>query len=613
MISSEKIARIPTAPGVYQMKGENGTILYVGKARNLRQRVRSYFGSSRDSRYQVRFLVEQVSDIECIVTDTEKEALILENTLIKQHRPKYNINLRDDKTYFSLRLDLTEKFPRLTVVRKIQKDGANYFGPYASATAARAVMKQLQRIFPLRHYPLDACKKRKRPCLFYQIGQCSGPCHGLISEEAYLALAEGVALFLSGRDRDLVKKYRQKMLEASTAERFEEAGRYRDILKAIETTLEPQKMVTAGEDIDVVGIHRDATRLTLALLFIRGGTLTGSRSFSFDWQLDDAEAIASFLGEYYGQEVFIPASLLLPLPIPENIGLPELLAEKKGKKVDVLVPRRGLKLELVELAGKNAENAAVEHWQKQDSGASVLRELKERLHLAKLPVRIECYDISTFQGKQSVGSRVTFIDGKPFKPGYRRYRIKNDGQTDDFAMLSEVLSRRAERAAEDPLPDLLIVDGGLGQLSILTHVLTELNILDIDTAALAKSRVFAAAGDIEVSRSAERVFRPRRKNPIVLRQNSKPLLLLARIRDEAHRFAVTYHKLIRNKATLTSGLEEIPGVGHRLSTRLLQEFGSLAKVKAATVDELATIPGVSAKLAQTISEHLAQGRNPQRH
>ena len=609
MISNEKIASLPTSAGVYQMKGANGDILYVGKARNLRQRVRSYFVNSRDSRYQVRFLVELVVDIECIVTDTEKEALILENTLIKRYRPKYNINLRDDKTYFSLRLDMKEKFPRLTVVRKVANDNASYYGPYASATAARSVLRQLQRIFPLRHYPLEICNRRKRPCLFYQIGQCSGPCHGLISEEEYLSLAEGVALFLSGKDRDLVKKYRQKMATAAITERYEEAARYRDIIHAIETTLERQKMVTQGGDMDVVGIYREENTLTLAMLFLRGGTLVGSRNYSFSWGLDDAEAVASFLGEYYGGDVFVPSELLLPLAIPDNIGLAELLAEKKDKKVAISVPRRGIKLELVALAARNAETAAIEHRDQQGSSIRLLQELKDRLHLSRFPIRIECYDISTFQGKQSVGSRVTFVNGRPFKGGYRRYRIKNDGQTDDFGMLTEVLTRRAKRASDDPLPDLLIVDGGLGQLGVLTRVLDDLQLHGIETAALAKSRVFSDMADSEITRSTERVFRPGRKNPIILKQNSRPLLLLTQIRDEAHRFAISYHTQIRDKETLHSVLEDIPGIGRLLSRRLLLKFGSLARISEATTKEFTALPGVSEKLAAVIFAHVAKIRS----
>ena len=604
MVTPQTIAGIPAAPGVYLMKGGTGEVLYVGKARSLRQRVRSYFGSSRDSRYQIRFLMEKVTDLEVIVTDTEKEALILENTLIKRHRPRYNINLRDDKTYFSLRLNLAEQFPRLTIVRKVAKDGADYFGPYASATAARAVLKQLCRIFPLRHYPLKNCMSRRRPCLFYQIRQCSAPCHGLISTEEYQSLAEGAALFLAGKDRELVKSWRRKMAEAAAAQHYEEAARYRDLLRDIDITLERQKVVTQGGDIDVIGLHRDESLLAIALLHIRGGALTGSRNFAFRWELDDAEAIASFLGEYYSGETAVPSEILLPMALPEGGGLEEFLTDRCGRKVTLTVPRRGIKADLVSMAAKNAANAAAESLQRADGQQAVLDELQSRLHLASRPVRIECYDISTFQGKQSVGSRVTFVDGQPFKAGYRRYRIRTVGQADDFAMLAEVLARRAANAEKDPLPDLLIVDGGLGQLGALGAVLSELGIAGIETAALAKSRVRAAPAETDISRSSERVFRPGRKNPIVLRQNSPALLLLARIRDEAHRFAITYHQKLRDRSTLRSLLEDIPGIGRITSLALLRHFGSLAAIREASADELASVPGITRPVAETLVSQL---------
>ncbi len=604
MITADTIRSLPTSPGVYLMKGETGEILYVGKARNLRQRVRTYFGNSLDSRYQIRFLVERVRELDCIVTDTEKEALILENTLIKQHRPRYNINLRDDKTYFSLRLDLNEEFPRLTIARKVTRDGATYFGPYASATAARAVLKQLQRIFPLRRYPLETCRRRNRPCLFYQIRQCSAPCHGLVTPAEYRSLAEGASLFLSGRDKELVKIYRQRMAEAASSERYEEAARYRDLLRDIEVTLERQKMVTGEGDLDVVGIYNEGNLLVVALLFIRGGTLIGSRCYPFRWELELSEGLASFLGEYYGQDVFVPAELLLPMPLPEGGGLADFLTERRGKKVAISVPKRGIKSELVELASKNAANAAVEHNRKEIDSSLILKGLQDRLHLKKTPVRIECFDISNFQGAHAVGSQVTFVDAIPFKEGYRRYRIKGVQQADDFAMMAEVLTRRVRRAALEPLPDLIIVDGGLGQLGILIKVMEDLGISGIEVAALAKSRVRSAPGDSQVTRSAERIFRPGRKNPVVLRQNSPQLLLLAQIRDEAHRFAITYHQQLRDRSTLRSRLEEVPGVGRELSRVLLRGFGSLSGIRAATPEELVTLPGVSQRIAEAIVKQL---------
>lgn len=610
MITQDKVRSLPTSPGVYLMKGAAGEILYVGKARNLRQRVRSYFGSSRDSRYQIRFLLERVATLDVIVTDTEKEALILENTLIKQHRPRYNINLRDDKTYFSLRINLNDEFPRLTIVRKIVKDGASYFGPYASATAARSVLKQLYRVFRLRHYPLETCRRRKRPCLFYQIRQCSAPCHGLISREEYHALAEGALLFLAGRNRDLVTVYRQRMAEAAAAEQYEEAARHRDLLHNIAATLERQKVVTQGGDMDVVGIYREDQLMVVVLLFIRGGTMIGSRNYRFSWELEDAEGVASFLGEYYGNDVFIPAEILLPLQLPEEGGLTEFLSERRGHRVTLSFPKRGVKAELVALASRNAATAATEETRQAETQSQVLEALKSRLHLSELPRNIECYDISTFQGRHSVGSRVTFVDGAPCKERYRRYRIRTVDQTDDFAMLHEVFKRRIKRAGEEPLPDLIIVDGGLGQLGVLNSVLEQLGVTGVEIAALAKSRVRAESAEAEISRSAERVFRPGRKNPIVLRQNSPPLLLLARIRDEAHRFAVTYHTNLRDRATLRSALEEIPGIGRKTANLLLRQFGSIGHIREASPEDFASLPGLSLATGRKIIGHL---RNPGLH
>ncbi|RII25604.1 MAG: excinuclease ABC subunit C [Geobacter sp.] len=606
MLDSTRIDNLPSAPGVYLMKGKDGQVLYVGKARELKKRVRSYFTAARDARYHIRFLMERVEDIQVIVTDTEKEALILENTLIKQYRPRYNFNLRDDKTYFSLRLDPTEEFPRLGIVRKVPRDGARYFGPYSSAAAAREVLKQLYKIFPLRHYPLETCRRRRRPCLFYQIRQCSAPCHGLISPEDYGALVDGAVLFLSGRSSELVRLLRQRMATAAGSEEYETAARYRDLLNAIQVTVEKQKMVSSGGDTDVVGFHREGNRMEISLLFIRGGSLIGNRNYSLAWELDDAEGIASFLSEYYGGEVVIPDELLVPLPLPESEAFAEFLGEKRGKRTTVTRPLRGTKLELVKLAEKNATTSAREKEQRAADSREILTALQEHLHLPKLPRRIECYDISNLQGGEAVGSGVAFTDGKPDKAHYRRYRIKSVTGANDFAMLHEVLSRRFRRAQEGAeLPDLIIIDGGPGQLNVLTAILRDLGIEDVAAASLAKSRVTREMGATEISRSDERIFLPGRKNPVVLRQNSPPLLLLARIRDEAHRFAITYHKTLRSTTSLTSGLDRIPGVGPARKKALLRHFGSLRQVTEATVEELAVVPGVTGELAKIIHSELA--------
>ncbi len=603
MIDTSTIATVPSSPGVYLMKGKDGTVLYVGKAKDLKKRVRAYLTPARDSRWHIRFLMERVADLEVIVTDTEKEALILENTLIKRYRPRYNFNLRDDKTYFSLRLDMAEEFPRLTIVRKVTRDGARYFGPYSSASSAREVLKELSKLFPLRHYPLETCRRRGRPCLFYQIRQCSAPCHGLITREDYAVLAEGAALFLAGKDRDLVRLYQRRMAEAAAAHRYEEAATFRDRIRAIEVTVEQQKMVTAGGDQDVLGLYRDGSLLELAILFIRGGKLIGSRTYTLAWEMDDAEGVASFLGEYYNRDVYVPAEVLLPLPIAEPAALAELLSEKRGARVHVTSPHRGIKADLVRLASKNAATAARERQQGKESSEAVLAELQERLHLQKLPRRIECYDISNIQGELAVGSRVTFTDGRPDKGGYRRYRIRTVPGADDFAMMHEVLARRFRpQEGSMDVPNLIVVDGGLGQLSVLTAVLRELGVEGIDMAALAKSRVAREMAQEEIVRSDERVFLPGRKNPVVLRQNSAPLLLLARIRDEAHRFAITYHRTLRGKSTLASALDTVSGVGEKRRKELLRHFGSLKRVQEATVEELANVRGMSDKAARAVWE-----------
>ncbi|GLI37721.1 excinuclease ABC subunit UvrC [Geobacter hydrogenophilus] len=605
MFDKSRLDTLPDSPGVYLMKGSDGTILYVGKAKSLRKRVRSYFGAAGESRYHIRFLVARVAEVEVIVTDTEKEALILENTLIKKHRPRYNLDLRDDKTYFSLRMDMNEEFPRLTIIRKVLQDGARYFGPYSSAASAREALKQLYRLFPLRHYPLETCRRRRRPCLFHQLRQCSAPCHGLISPEEYQGLVQGAALFLDGKNRDLLKANRERMASAAANERYEEAARYRDLIRAIEVTVEKQKMVTTGGDADVLGMHREGSALSLALLFIRGGRLIGSRSYLLAWELEDEEAVSSFLNDYYSREVFIPDEVLVPLPVADSAALAELLSERRGKRTGVTHPQRGTKADLVKLAGKNAEAALRERQKREEGAEAVLTELKERLHLRNLPRRIECYDISNIQGTYPVGSRVSFRDGKADKGGYRHYQIKTVAGADDFAMMHEVLSRRfRDSPAKDEHPDLIVVDGGIGQLNILTAVLRELQVEDVDAASLAKSRVERDMAAEELTRSTERVFLPGRKNPVVLRQNSAPLLLMARIRDEAHRFAITYHQKLRGKDTIRSTLDTIPGIGPKRRKELLRQFGSLRRIREASRDELAATPTIPPTLAESIWKSL---------
>ncbi len=598
----ESIRNFPSSPGVYQMFDTEGAVLYVGKASNLRQRVRSYFGNT-DGRPQVRFLMARVADISFTVTDTAKEALLLENTLIKQLKPRYNLSLKDDKTYFSLRIDLKERFPRFNVVRKLTRDGARYFGPYASASAAREVLKQLQRMFPLRHYPLKTCMNRPRPCLYHQIGQCTAPCHNLITPEEYGSLVDGAIMFLEGKSRELTAGFRQRMKEAAEGMRYEEAARWRDLLKAIDTTLERQKMVTQGGDSDIIGLARDGERLAVALLFVRGGSISGSAVLHGSGELDDADTVSAFIQRYYAGERFIPEELLLPLE-PEDIRtLEEWLSELKGKKVRLHQPRRGDKVDLVALAARNAQAALLEKTARDGGVQRTLEELQQKLGLPCLPRRIECYDISTLQGRHSVGSGVAFTDALPDSGHYRRYRIKGVEGQDDFAMLKEVFSRRfsPQRTEQWGLPDLVVVDGGTGQLNTVMTVCDELGISGkIGIISIAKSRVKGDGKDISVERTEERVYLPGRRNPVKMRQDSAPLKLLAAIRDEAHRFAIGYHRKLRDRETLHSRLRDIAGVGPRGGRLLLKEFGSLEGVSLATVEQLALLEGIGADLAELI-------------
>jgi excinuclease ABC subunit C len=607
MSLEDKLQQLPASPGVYLMRDAEGTIIYVGKARNLRQRVRSYFKEAGDSRYQVKFLVARIADLEIMLTDTEKEALLLENTLIKQHRPRYNLDLKDDKTYFSLRIDLHEQYPRFTIIRKIPRDNARHFGPYASAAAAREVLRQITRMFPLRHYPLASCLARKRPCLYHQIGQCSAPCHRLISADDYLELVRGAMLFLEGKGRELVAQFKRNMQEAAQAEQYEEAARWRNLLRSIEVTVEKQKMVLRGGDSDVLGYHRDADRLEIVVMFIRAGVLTGSRLFSLNWELGDAEAISAFLPQYYTEGTFIPEEILLPLEVEDGAALAEVLSDTRGRKVTILHPLRGSKRELVDLAVKNAVAALRERDEKQASVETLQGELHKRLHLSRLPRRIECYDISTIQGRYSVGSGVSFLNGTADQSHYRHYRIREVAGQDDYAMLREVFSRRfrEETILKDGLPDLVVVDGGIGQLNATREIVNELG-LDgrFDLVSLAKSRVARDVKSTEISRSDERVFLLGRKNPVVLRQNSPALLLLAAIRDEAHRFAIEYHRTLRSKGGIASGIEQISGIGAKRRTALLQHFGSLQRLKEASAEEITAVDGMSGAVAVKVYEWL---------
>jgi len=602
MISLD-LKRYPQASGVYLMFGSNDKVLYVGKAKRLRSRLRSYFSAGGDGRLQIPLLMEKVERIEVIITDTEKEALLLENTLIKKYRPHYNIELRDDKTYVSVRIDLNDPFPMMQVVRQVKNDGAHYFGPYSSASAIRETLKEIYRIFPLRHSSMERCKKRGRPCLFHQIGQCSAPCHGKISQTDYRKLVGGVIHLLEGRESEVISRLQQRMMRAAEDLRFEDAAKLRNQISSIEKSIEKQKVTDyGGGNLDVIGLHQDGGEVEVTLLFIRQGRLIGRRSYAVAWKLDLPELLSGFLQEYYSRQVILPDQLLLPLVLEGADLLGEWLSEKRGKKVRLVTPQRGEKKNLCLMAQRNACESYRQRGQRQQAREELLEELQSKFHLPCWPKRIECYDISNVQGNQSVGSMVVLLDGEPAPAEYRRFKIKTVVGADDYASLREVLIRRLSRGIEEKkLPEMILIDGGKGQLGVLSAVLKEFQLEDdIGAVGIAKSRVLANVRGKVVERSEERFFLPGRKNPVSFRHGSASLFLLERLRDEAHRFAITYHRKLRSKASLHSSLEDIPGVGPARRKALLKHFGSLKRIRAATLDDLQQMPGISGELAETI-------------
>ncbi|MBW6511423.1 MAG: excinuclease ABC subunit UvrC [Desulfuromonadaceae bacterium] len=596
-------SKYPAAPGVYLMRGSDGQVLYVGKAKRLRNRLRGYFSAAGDGRGHIRFLMARVATIDTIVTDTEKEALILENLLIKEHRPRYNIDLRDDKTYLSLRIDLNEEFPTVNLTRRVVNDGALYFGPYSSSGAIRSTLKTLRQVFPLRQHDLATCRRRGRPCLYFQLGQCSGPCHGKISVPDYRKLVDGVIALLGGRESEVLADLQRRMTRAAQELRYEDAGALRDQMRAINKSVEQQKVViAAGGDRDVVGLHREGGEVEIALLCVRQGKLLDRRDFNLDWRLDEDELLSSFLREFYAREVVIPGEILLPFLPSDGATLGEWLSERRGHKVTLVAPQRGPRVELVRLAARNASEAQRERGSRRAARTTLLNDLAARFHLSAPPTRIECFDISTIQGSFTVGSMAVVINGEPEKSAYRHYRIRESGGADDFAALGEVLRRRLRRGIEEGvLPDLVLIDGGKGQLGAVVAVLEELALHGrVAVVGMAKSRVQANVRGKAVERSEERFFLPGRKNPVTLRQGSALLFLLERLRDEAHRFAITHHRQLRGKAALRSTLEDIPGVGAVRRKLLLKQFGSVKKIRAAQLAELLAVAGLPETTAREV-------------
>lgn len=606
---AEKLANLPSRPGVYLMRDKAGKVIYVGKAKDLRSRVRAYFNSA-DERSQVQFLVQRIDDFETLVTTSDKEALILENNLIKQYKPRYNIRLKDDKSYLSIKVTTGHAWPRIFATRKIVKDGSRYFGPFSSAVAARETIDIIERHFLLRNCTDHNFRNRSRPCLQYQIKRCMAPCVLSVPAEVYREHVRQAMLFIDGKRQELVAELRQKMQQKSEALEFEAAARIRDQIQAVEKTLEKQRMVAHwGADQDIFGLYREGGFIEVQVLLVRQGKLTENLSYSLeDLEFPDEEIVASVLTQFYQGPRFVPDEILVPVELEDRDARAEYLSERKGKKIEILCPQRGDKRHLVQMAEDNAKQSFSERHDQERAREKMLRELERSLHLKRYPQRIECFDISTIHGAHAVGSMVTFINGEPDKSFYRHFRIRTiDASSggDDFGMMLEMLKRRFARGKQDAdLPDLIVVDGGRGQLAMALTAMAELGIEGVDAVGLAKMRVQAAARSAEIERSEERVFLPGQSNPVILKRNSNALFLLQRVRDEAHRFAITHHRKLRSRQTLYSALDRIPGVGGARKRALLRAFGSVKRIEAATLEELLQVPLMNQRIAQEILQAL---------
>jgi excinuclease ABC subunit C len=594
----EKINHLPTNPGVYLLKDSQGIILYVGKAGNIKHRVNSYFQKPTGKDVKTLAMLEKVADIETIVTDTEKEAFILEDNLIKAHHPRYNVKLKDDKNYPCLRLSIKEEFPTLCIVRRIKKDGSFYFGPYPSATSLRQTLKLIRRLFPIRTCLDTKFSHRLRPCLNYEMGRCMGPCCGKIDSLQYKEMVHQVKMFLEGKNKDLVERLKKQMEKESEELHFEAAAKIRDQIDHIEKVIERQKIVSRDFlDQDVIGFHRHNHTILVHPLFIRGGRLLGGRGYTLpSTGLPNGEVLSSFLQQYYRKDKFIPEQVLIPMAIPEKNLVEQWLTELKGRKVRILIPMKGDKRHLLRMACENAEKSLLAGSNLRESQEKLLETLQEKLHLQKIPRRIEAFDISNLQGGYAVGSMVSFVDGESFKEGYRHFKIRTIEGADDYGMMYEVLLRRYKEAAEgSDFPDLVLIDGGKGQLKMAQEVMKELNIKGVDLIGLAKARVVGG-----IQESEEKIFHPQYKESLTLGRQSAILHFLDRIRDEAHRFAITYHKKLRGMEMTKSVIKEIPGIGRVRQKELLKHFGSVQNMMEASPEVLAKTPKMNEKLAREV-------------
>ncbi|MCK9274697.1 MAG: excinuclease ABC subunit UvrC [Syntrophales bacterium] len=603
---ADKLNRTPTTPGVYLMKDVKGKVIYIGKAKNLKSRVRSYFGVT-DGRPMIPFMVPKIADFEWVVTNTEKEALILENTLIKKFKPRYNVMLRDDKAYFCIRLDLKREFPRFELVRRIKRDKARYFGPYSSSAAVKKTLHFLHQLFPLRTCRDLEFKSRRRPCIEYEIKRCLAPCVGLVGSKEYNSILYAAVLFMEGREKKITSMLTQKMKEASNNLDFEEAARCRDRINAIEATLEKQRVVSSSQrDQDVFGLWRSNDKIQVYTIHVRKGIITGRRSFSLlRANAPMAEIISSLLKQYYDRGAAIPKDILVSEPLEESTVIEEWLTEAGGKKVSILVPKRGAGADLLSMAEDNARTAMMSEQRAAENTEDILKESALALQLKKVPGRIECFDISGLQGRYAVGSMVVFLDGKADTSLYRRFKIKAAPDAGDYGMMYEMLLRRF--AGKEDLPDLIVIDGGKGQLGIALTVLSELGIKDVDAVGLAKeSRLKSKKSSTKVRKDEDRIYLPGRKNPLYLSSTPSVLKLLQRIRDESHRFAIAYYRNIKLKDDFQSELDGVAGIGEWKKRALLSHFKSIQDIKEASLEEIASVSGIGPVIAARIKEYFSR-------
>jgi excinuclease ABC subunit C len=603
------LSRLPDRPGVYLLKDARDVVLYVGKAQSLRHRVRSYWQKAPvggPDGQQIRAVIDRVADVDWTLTDSVSEALLLENNLIKRFRPRFNVRLKDDKSYPYIRISLADDFPRIERTRKLVQDGSRYFGPYASASSVDESMNLIRRLFPFRTCTIDIRDGERaldRPCLLYHIKRCQGPCIEAISKADYRAGISQVERFLEGRQETVARELRTEMLDASDRLEFERAAALRDKVRAIERTMETQKMAAfARTELDAVGLARRDRQAAVQLFVVRGGSMIGRDVYLLEAARDttDVEVLGSFIQQFYARATSVPPRILVPALPPDAADLETFLADRRGGPVRLAVPRRGKKRELLELAVRNADEALRrEHarWLADEGKTkTALEELAAALGLPEAPERIEGYDISTFQGGQTVGSMVVFEDGRPRTGEYRRFRIRTVEGPNDVASHREVLGRRFRRvrsgdegSAEEirwRMPDLVIVDGGLPQVGAARTVLDELGLGELPLAGLAKER--------------EELFVPGSSTPILLPPSSPALYHVQRLRDEAHRFAITYHRNLRSKATVRSAFDDLPGVGPKRRRALLRVFGSVKRIREAPVEQIAAVPGIGPQLAGRI-------------